>query len=96
MVELHIFLEPQPGKEKELYNAFLKNFKPAVSSQKGFVEAVLLKPHDSLRAYTIALRFESEELRQRWASSEAHEDAFPRLAALCSVVAWRNHDVVGY
>ena len=94
MVELHIYLEPHPEKEQELVDAFFNLFVPAISIQEGFVSVCLLKPHDSLRGHVISLRFESEELRQKWATSKEHENAFPKVAALCCSVSWRNHNVV--
>jgi heme-degrading monooxygenase HmoA len=94
MVELHIYLEPEQGKEDELLAAFRNHFVPAIEIQKGFRSVAFLKPHDSLRGRMISLRFESEELRQKWATSKEHDEAFPRVAAICSSVSWRNHDVV--
>lgn len=94
MVELHIYLEPHPGEEQELAEAFQKHFVPAISVQAGFQGVSLLKRHDSLRTHQISLRFDTEELRQLWAASKEHDQAFPKIAALCSSVSWRNHDVV--
>ena len=94
MVELHIFLEPEIGKEKDLADAFQNHFVPAIKVQEGFQGVSLLKRHDSLRGRVISLRFDSEELRVKWATSKEHDDAFPRVAGLCSSVSPRNHDVI--
>lgn len=94
MVELRIDLEPYDGKGASLVEAFQTHFVPAISVQKGFKSVSLLKRHDSLRAHQISLRFESEELREKWVASDEHQAAFLRIAELCSSVTWRNHDVV--
>ena len=94
MVNLHIFLEPLAGEEENLEVTFRSHFVPAVSAQDGFINISLLRPHDSLRTYVVSFAFENEEKRQKWAVSDAHENSFPKLCALCSSVRWRNHDVI--
>jgi heme-degrading monooxygenase HmoA len=94
MIELHVYLEPQAGKEQDVVDTFKTHFVPAISVQEGFRSVALFKPHDSLRGHVIALRFDTEEQRLKWVASDAHNDAFPRIIALCSSITWRNHDVV--
>jgi heme-degrading monooxygenase HmoA len=94
MVELHVYLEPQPGKEQDLVDVFNNHFAPAIKVQDGFRSVALLKPQDALSRHVISLRFDTEEQRLKWVASDAHQDAFPRIIALCNSITWRNHDVV--
>lgn len=94
MIELHIHLEPFAGKEGELESAFRDAFVPAISVQQGFRRVALLKARDALRRYQIHLAFDSEELRLKWVASREHQEAFPRIAALCQQVSWSGFDVV--
>lgn len=94
MIELKIHLEPFAGKEEELETTFRDIFVPAISIQEGFVRVVFLKARDALREYQISLVFESEELRLKWVASKEHQDAFPKLAALCQRVSWSGFDVI--
>ncbi len=48
----------------------------------------------ALRRYRIELVFESEELRLQWVASREHQEAFPRIAALCQRVSWSGFEVV--
>lgn len=83
MIELHIHLEPMSGKEEALEGAFRDAFLPAVSRQEGFRRATLLKKSNALREYEIDLCFDSEELRLKWVASDAHQEAFPKITAVC-------------
>ena len=94
MIELKIYVEPFAGKEKELEMTFRDVFVPAILVQEGFVRVELLKARDDFREYQISLVFESEELRLKWVASEEHQDAFPRIAALCGRVSWSGFDVI--
>ena len=94
MIELKIYVEPFAGKEKELEAAFRDVFVPAISVQEGFVRVALLKARDALREYQVILSFESEELRLKWVASSEHQDAFPKIAALCGRVSWSGFDVI--
>jgi heme-degrading monooxygenase HmoA len=94
MIELHICLEPFAGKESELESVFRDTFIPAISVQKGFRRVALLKVRDALRLYRIELAFDTEKLRLDWVASPEHQQAFPKLAALCQQVSWAGFDVV--
>ena len=94
MIELHIYLEPFAGKESDLESTFRTAFVPAISVQKGFRRIALLKVRDALRQYRIELAFDSEELRLDWVASREHQEAFPKLVALCQQITWSGFDVV--
>jgi len=94
MIEFHIDLEPFAGKEGEFESVFYDAFVPAISVQKGYRSIVLLKAREALRRYHIEFTFDSEDLRLQWVASREHQEAFPRLAALCQQITWSGFDVV--
>ncbi|MEJ2170579.1 MAG: antibiotic biosynthesis monooxygenase [Desulfobacterales bacterium] len=94
MIELHIYLEPVAGMEAQLESAFREAFVPAISVQEGFRRVALLKLRDALRKYRIELAFDSEDLRMKWVDSKEHQEAFPKIAALCQRVSWAGFDVI--
>ncbi len=94
MTELHIYLEPLAGKDAELEASFRDAFAPAISVQNGFRRVALLKARDALRQYRIELAFESEELRLKWVASPEHQEAFPKITALCQQVTWAGFEVL--
>lgn len=92
MIELHIFLEPFEGKEKDLESIYWKEYVPGISIQKGFQRTTLLKKRDALREYQIHISFESEALRLQWVNSKEHTSVWPKVAGLCQRVSWTGFD----
>ena len=81
-------------KETELESVFRDAFVPAISVQEGFRRVTLLKVRDAMRQYRIVLAFGSEELRLKWVASKEHQQAFPKIMALCQQITWAGFDVV--
>ena len=86
-IELHVDLSVGPSNEKDLLANFANIFRPVVSRQPGFVNVKLLKLRSALAGappaaanYRFVLTFESEDLRQSWVASQAHQDAWPAIA----------------
>ena len=94
MIELHIYLEPHGGKEKELESTYWNEYIPAISKQDGFQRSTLLKKRDALREYQINITFDTEELRLKWVDSREHGEVWPKIAGLCSRVSWSGFDTV--
>ena len=95
MTELQIYVDVQPGKEKELEETFERVFVPAISVQEGFRQVELLRSKNAMSSYQIVLAFASEEFRLKWVASREHEAAFPKICALCLRVAWQGFDILG-
>ena len=85
-IQLHVDLEVDPAKEKELASNFEKVFRPAISKQPGFVEVKLLK----LRSvpvgkasgswnHRLLISFQTEEQRQKWVAHDDHQRAWPAI-----------------
>jgi len=92
LIELHIYLEPIPGKEKELELLYYNDYVPAISAQEGFQRTTLLKCRDSLREYQIDITFDSEELRLKWVDSKEHQEVWPKVVSLCNRISWKGFD----
>jgi heme-degrading monooxygenase HmoA len=94
MIELHIFLEPKEGNEKELESLYWKEYFPGIEVQEGFHRTTLLKKRDALREYQINIAFSSEDLRLKWVDSKEHTEVWPKVAALCQRISWVGFDTV--
>jgi heme-degrading monooxygenase HmoA len=94
MIELHIYLEPHDGREKDLETLYFNEYVPGIKIQEGFQRTTLLKNRDALRKYQIDITFDSEELRLKWVDSKEHTEVWPKIAALCQRVSWAGFDTV--
>jgi len=61
-------------------------FKPAAAAFEGYVDVKMCKLRSALQGeppggvnYRFQLTFQSEELRQKWASSETHQKVWPTI-----------------
>ena len=94
MIGLKIFLDAYEGKEKDLEQAFLTSFAPAIKTMEGFKNVIMLKKRDALRAYEINLFFENEDYRAKWVASPEHQIAWPKVIGCCLNVSWASFDAV--
>lgn len=94
MIELHIYLEPYEGQERELESLYWKEYVQGIKIQEGFQRTTLLKKRDALREYQIDITFDSEELRLKWVDSKEHTEVWPKMAGLCQRVSWTGFDTV--
>jgi heme-degrading monooxygenase HmoA len=85
-IQLHVDLAVDPAKEEEMLDIFQKSFRPAAAQQPGFIDLRMLKLRSTLRGpappganYQLALTFASEELRQKWISTEIHKKLWPAI-----------------
>ena len=85
-IQLHVDLEVDPAKEKELVLNFRRVFRPAISKQPGFVSVRLLKLRQAVvgaapanAPYRLVISFQTEEQRQTWVASEDHQRAWPAI-----------------
>jgi len=85
-IELHVDLEVDPAREKELAANFRGVFRPAISRQPGFVAVKLLKlrsvvagPGPANMPYRLIISFQTEEQRQAWVKTDDHQKAWPEI-----------------
>jgi len=85
-IQLHVDLDVDPAKEKELAANFRKVFRPTISKQPGFVSVRLLKLRKAIvgaapanAPYRLVISFQTEEQRQTWVASDDHQRAWPAI-----------------
>ena len=92
-MELHIWLTAHAGHEGEFEKTFKEVFYPAVSRQKGFRNALLMRKPGT-REYTVRLSFDTEEQRMDWVKSDDHQRAWPELSGHCQEPKWDGFAVI--
>jgi hypothetical protein len=94
-IQLHLDLVVDPAKEQQMLHYFDTVFRPAAMKFQGYVDLKLLKlrPAAGIAAtgmpveasakagssYRFALAYESEELRQKWVTSDVHAAVWGEL-----------------
>ncbi|MBM3812445.1 MAG: hypothetical protein FJW20_12520 [Acidimicrobiia bacterium] len=85
-IQLHVDLEVDPAREKELLANFRNIFQPAISRQPGFVDVKLLKFQKSMHGDApkqflnrLLISFQTEEQRLQWVASDDHQKAWPAI-----------------
>jgi heme-degrading monooxygenase HmoA len=85
-IQLHVDLTVDPAREDEMLRNFSQTFKPAASTQAGYLDAQMLELRSTLMGeprgdanYRFVLTFESEELRQKWVASDVHQKVWPTI-----------------
>jgi heme-degrading monooxygenase HmoA len=79
MIHLHLDLSVDPAKEQEMVRYFETVFRPAAQTFEGYIDVRVLKLRAALTGaapagvnYRFALAYQSEELRQKWVTSDVH------------------------
>ena len=84
-IQLHVDLEVDGGREREMVENFRRIFRPAIRKQPGFVDVALLKLRSVLAgkaaasAYRLLISFETEEQRQKWVATDTHQEVWPSI-----------------
>jgi len=85
-IQLHVDLDVDPAKEKEMLTNFRNTFQPAIRKQPGFVEVKLLRLREALAGpapknapYRLIISFETEELRKKWVATDDHQRVWPTI-----------------
>lgn len=91
MVQVHVDLAVDPVKEQEMLGYFQTVFRPAAMKFRGYVDVRLLKliaaPVGTAPVginYRFAITYENEDLRQKWVTSEIHEDVWGGMEQMLS------------
>ncbi|MCH2693670.1 MAG: hypothetical protein MK025_03005 [Acidobacteriia bacterium] len=91
-VQLHIYLEVKNGMGTELEKLYKDAYVPAIEVQNGFLRTKLLRQYESRSNYEIDISFNSEKQRASWAISSEHQEAWPKIEAICSKITWQGFD----
>jgi len=78
-IELHVDLDVEPTKEKDLESTFHTVFEPTISKQPGFVSVTLLKLRAATVTYRLVISFETEEQRVAWVATADHQRVWPQM-----------------
>ena len=85
-IVLDVDLSVEPAREKEMLQNFRTVFKPAATKFPGYIDVKILKLRTALQGsapagvnYRFQLTYESEELRQKWVSSDVHKKVWPTI-----------------
>ena len=92
MIQVHVDLSVDPAKEAEMLRYFESDFKPAAGQFSGYMDVKIVKLRKAFvgRApeginYRFVLRYESEELRQKWIASDIHQKVWGGIEqSLCN------------
>ena len=84
-IMLHVDLAVNPAKEKEMLQNFEKVFRPAAVKFPGFIDVKMIKLRSAVMGsappgvnYRFVLTYQSEELRQKWVTSDNIKRCGPR------------------
>ena len=85
-IQLHVDMEVDPAKEKEMLKNFAATFRPAISKQPGFVDVKLLKFRKAMAGdppknwnYRLLISFQTEEQRVKWVATDLHQQVWPTI-----------------
>jgi len=100
-IRLYVEMDVAPGREREMLETFHNTFVPEAVKHAGYVRVKMLKRRTILQGtvpaqhnYRFELEFESEELRQKWIASAAHQRVWP-LVERC-MTTLKDYPVVLY
>jgi len=95
MVQVHVDLAVDAAKEQDMLRFFQMEFRPAAMKFRGYVDVRMLKltaaPVGTAPAgmnYRFVITYENEELRQKWVTSEIHQDVWGGLEKMLSSSAY--------
>jgi hypothetical protein len=85
-VRVYVEMDVAANREKEMLDAFHKEFVPEAVKHQGYVRVKMLKRRTIIQGtapathnYRFELEYENEELRQKWAASPGHQRVWPLI-----------------
>jgi hypothetical protein len=100
-IRLYVEMDVAPGREREMLETFHNVFVPEAVKHAGYVRVKMLKRRAILQGtvpanynYRFELEFESEELRQKWIASAAHQRVWPPVERCMTTL--KDYPVVLY
>jgi len=83
MIQIHVDLSVDPAKEAQMLRDFQTLFKPAAAQFAGYIDVKIVKLRKAFVGqapegmnYRFVLRYENEELRQKWITSDIHQEVW--------------------
>jgi antibiotic biosynthesis monooxygenase (ABM) superfamily enzyme len=100
-IRLYVEMDVAPAREKEMLEIFHNTFEPEAVKHPGYIRVKMLKRRTILQGtapanhnYRFELEFESEDLRQKWIASAAHQRVWPPVEK--TMTTQKNYPVVLY
>ena len=100
-IRLYVEMDVAPAREREMLDAFHNTFVPEAVKHEGYIRVKMLKRRTSVQGtapaahnYRFELEFESEELRQKWIASPAHQRVWPLVER--TMTTQKDYPVVLY
>ena len=85
-IELYVDLAVDPAREKEMLQNFRTQFRPTAQKQPGFLDVKIMKLRSAIMGaapagvnYRFMISFQTEEQRQKWVATEAHQKVWPLI-----------------
>jgi len=89
VIQIHLDVMVEPAKEAEMLKYFRTVFRPAAEKFAGYIDVRMLKLRRAMVGnapagmnYRFALIYESEELRQKWVTSDIHTEVWGAMEKL--------------
>jgi heme-degrading monooxygenase HmoA len=91
MIQVHVDLAVAARKEQEMLAYFRNVFRPAAMKFRGYIDVRMLKlrsapvgtPPPGIN-YRFAITYETEELRQKWVTSDVHTEVWGGMEKMLS------------
>jgi hypothetical protein len=100
-IRLYVEMDVAPAREREMLDAFHATFVPEAVKHDGYIRVKMLKRRSIIQGtapaahnYRFELEFESEELRQKWIASSAHQRVWPLVER--TMTTQKDYPVVLY
>lgn len=93
MFVLHVDLQLKAGEAKALQKTYRETFRPAISSQEGFVGVHLLCAHSD-GEYRLVIAFQNQPQQQKWVATDLHQQVWPLMEAHCTGYSVKTFDAV--
>ena len=82
MFILHVDIVLKPNSWENLSRTYRDKFVPAISTQAGFVNTMLLRPVEKGEFDNrLVIEFESHETQQAWVATDVHQQVWPEMEA---------------
>jgi hypothetical protein len=100
-IRLYVEMDVAAAREREMLDIFHNTFVPEAVKHEGFIRVKMLKRRTILQGtapanhnYRFELEFESEELRQKWIATAAHQRVWPPVEK--TITSIKDYPVVLY
>jgi antibiotic biosynthesis monooxygenase (ABM) superfamily enzyme len=98
MIQVHVDMSVDPAKETQMLRDFQNDFKPAAAQFPGYMDVKIVKLRKAFVGhapegvnYRFVLRYESEELRQKWIASDIHQKVWGTIE---QALRHKNYDIL--